>query len=422
MGELDRRDAVRLLGWAGAGLLLGGGRVFRPARDLLAEGTDQAVELPGWNAAGPLVAYPEKLPLIVLTDRPVQLETPRPYFAGAITPAAAFFVRWHLDRHPNAIDLTRWRLSIEGNVTRPLALALDDLVRRFEAVSVTAVNQCSGNSRSRFRPRVPGVQWGNGAMGCATWTGVRLRDLLDAAGLKAGALEVQFEGLDRGRGPEGRGSYRFLKSLRLDDPVLDRALAAYEINGAPLPMLNGFPLRLVVPGYFATYWTKALTWIRVLDRPDDNFWMKSAYRVPNTPRGHTTPEAIRAGTVTTVPVTRMPVRSFIVEPDAGSALPAGLPVAIRGIAFSGHGGIAQVEWSADGGRTWQIASLGTDHGPEAFRTWEARWVPREPGEAVLAVRAKDAAGNVQPDQPVWNGGGYLWNRIERQRVAIGRPA
>ncbi len=261
-------------------MLLGGGRLFRGALDLLAQGGGRAAELPDWNAAGPLVAYPEKLPLIVLADRPVQLETPRQYFAGPITPAAAFFERWHLDRHPDAIDLARWQLSIEGHVARPLTLSLDDLARRFEAVSVTAINQCSGNSRSRFSPRVPRVQWGNGAMGCATWTGVRLRDLLEAAGFRAGALEVQFEGLDRGRGPEARGSYRFLKSLRLDDPVLDRAVAAYEMNGAPPPMPNGFPLRLVVPGDFATYWTKALTWIRVLDRADDNFWMKSAYRVP----------------------------------------------------------------------------------------------------------------------------------------------
>jgi DMSO/TMAO reductase YedYZ molybdopterin-dependent catalytic subunit len=403
-------------------LLLGGGRVLRGALDLLAQGAGRVAEQPDWNAAGPLVAYPEKVPLILLADRPVQLETPRLYFANPITPAAAFFVRWHLDRHPNAINLAQWRLSIEGHVTRPLRLSLADLARRFEPVSVTAVNQCSGNSRSRFSPRVPGVQWGNGAMGCATWTGVRLRELLEAAGRKAGALEVQFEGLDRGRGPEGRGSYRFLKSLRLDDPVLDRAIVAYEMNGGPLPMLNGFPLRLVVPGYFATYWTKALTWIRVLDRPDDNFWMKSAYRVPNTRRGDTTPEAVRAGTVATIPISRMPVRSFIAEPDGGSALPAGLPVTIRGVAFSGYGAIAKVEWSADGGRTWQLASLGADHGPEAFRAWEARWVPREPGEAVLAVRAADAAGNQQPDAPVWNAGGYLWNRIERQRLVIGRPA
>ncbi len=419
---MDRRTTLKLLGLGGAGLALGDAARVPPAlaRVLLAAG--QAVDPTPWNSTGPLVKYPEKLPLIVLTDRPVQLETPRQFFQHGFTDNAAFFVRWHLDLHPNAIDLSAWRLRVEGSVGRTLSLSLDDLVNRFAPASVAAVNQCSGNSRSRFEPRVAGGQWGNGAMGCATWTGVRLRELLEAAGVRPGSVEVQFEGLDRGRGPEGWGSNRFLKSLRLDDPVLDDCLVAYGMNGQQLPMLNGFPVRLVVPGYLATYWMKSLTWIRVLTQPDENFWMKTGYRIPDTPRGSTTPEDVRAGRVTTVPIARMPVRSFIVSPDGSGRIAAGLPTTVRGIAFSGNGAITRVELSEDGGRSWRDTSLGADHGPHAFRTWEAVWTPRAPGEVSLAVRATDATGEAQPDAPVWNPGGYLWNRIERQVVTVGRSA
>jgi DMSO/TMAO reductase YedYZ molybdopterin-dependent catalytic subunit len=420
--RMDRRATLRLLGLGGAGLALGDLARIPPALARAWGPSNQGAAVDGWNSSGPLVRYPEKVPLIVLTDRPVQLETPRQYFESALTSNAAFFVRWHLDRHPNAIDLAAWRLHVEGNVGRPLSLSYDDLVSRFSPVSVAAVNQCSGNSRSRFTPRVPGGQWGHGAMGSAIWTGVRLRELLEAAGVRPGSVEVQFEGLDRGRGPEGWGSHRFLKSLRLNDPVLDHCLVAYAMNGQPLPMLNGFPARLVVPGYFATYWLKSLAWIRVLTQPDENFWMKAAYRVPDTPRGATTPEDMSAGRVTTVPISRMPVRSFIVSPDGGRRIPASLPTTVRGIAFSGHGAIVRVELSTDGGRSWREAALGADHGPLAFRTWEAAWTPPVPGEATLAVRATDAAGNVQPDAPVWNPGGYLWNRTERQIVTVGRSA
>lgn len=425
---MDRRTALKLFGWGGAGLApfartaLGDVARVPPALARAIGGAPQAADQVPWNTTGPLVTYPEKLPLIVLTDRPVQLETPRRYFRHGFTDNAAFFVRWHLDLHPNAVDLSAWRLSVEGNVNRALTLSLDDLVSRFTPVSVAAVNQCSGNSRSRLEPRVPGGQWGNGAMGCATWTGVRLRELLERAGTQSGSVEVQFEGLDRGRGPAGRGSHRFLKSLRLDDLVLDDCVVAYGMNGQPLPMLNGFPVRLVVPGYFATYWMKSLTWIRVLTQPDENFWMKSGYRIPDTPRGSTTPEEVRAGRVSTVPIARMPVRSFIVSPDGSAGLPAGMPVMVRGIAFSGNGAVTRVELSEDDGRSWRDVTLGSDHGPHAFRTWDTTWTPSRPGEAVLAVRATDAAGNVQTHEPVWNPGGYLWNRIERQRLSVGRSS
>ena len=356
-----------------------------------------------------------------MTDRGIQLETPRPYFLTPFTPNAAFYVRYHLELIPNAVDLSTLRLSLEGNVERPLQISFDELVKNFRPVSVAAVNQCSGNSRSRFQPRVPGAQWGNGAMGNALWTGVRLRELLAAARIKSGTVQLQFQGLDRGPGPEGKGADVVMKSLDLTDPALDEALVAYLMNGEPLPMLNGFPVRLIVPGKFGVYWTKHLTWIRALTREDTNYWVATAYRIPDNPRGNTTPAEAAGGTLKTVPIgqVRMPVRSFFVVPDGSSKLPPGLPVRLQGIAFSGHGPVVKVELSEDDGRSWAQATLGADHGPYSFRTWERTWTPTRAGQHVLAVRATDSKGNVQPDAPVWNPGGYLWNKVERQALVVG---
>lgn len=377
---------------------------------------------PYWSSSGPLVSVPHKVPLILLTDRPVQLETPRSYFLNALTPTAAFFVRWHLASHPGVVDLSTYRLKVEGHVKKPLTLSLAELCQHFPSTRVVAVNQCSGNSRSRFAPRVAGSQWGNGAMGCAEWTGVKLKDVLRAAGLLPGAQAVQLEGLEHGPGPEGKAANRYQKSLSLTGDMLDEAILAHSMNGEPLPLLNGFPLRVVVPGYFSTYWVKALACLRVLDHPDEGYWMKTAYQIPDTPRGHTTPERAAAGALNKVPIGRMPIRSFLVTPDGSGKLLPGVPVALRGVAFSGRDRVAKVEWSADGGHAWQPARLGEDLGRYAFRTFRADWTPPQGGNYVLAVRATDTAGNTQSDEPLWNPGGYLWNCIERQPVVVGAAA
>src|SRR5467141_402777 len=425
---VSRRRLLKTLGAAGGAVALSGWPGFR---DALAQESSPARHIdkftgpganPYWNSVGPLVEEPQKAPLILLTDRPVQLETPRHYFLTPFTPNEAFYVRWHLTLLPNAVDLKEWRLHVEGNVSKALALSFPELLKQFKPVSIAAVNQCSGNSRGQFQPRVPGGQWGHGAMGNAMWTGGPLRELLDRAGVKNGSLQVQFQGLENGQGPEGFGSNLFLKSLDLANPVLDECLVAYQMNGEPLPMLNGFPVRLVVPGYFATYWTKCLTWIRVLNAPDENFWMKTGYRVPDMPRGNTTPEDVKAGKVKTVPIERLPVRSFLISPDGSSKIPAGMNVTLRGIAFSGFGAVNRVEVSDDGGKNWVAANLGENHGAYSFRTWESSWMAKSPGRYSLAVRATDEKGNTQPDERVWNPGGYLWNRIERQEIVVGNAS
>ncbi len=425
---VSRRRWLKTLGAASAALAAG--RIFdglnaaaqdasapQPAPEFTGPGAN-----PYWTSPGQFATYPQKAPLILLTDRPVQLETPRHYFLSTLTPNDAFFVRWHLPMIPNAVDLKEWRLHVEGNVERPLALSYSELATRFKSVSIAAVNQCSGNSRSRLQPRVAGGQWGNGAMGNASWTGVKLREILDAAGVKSGSVQVQFEGLDKGLGPKGLGSNRFMKSLDLTNPVLDMCVVALAMNDEPLPMLNGFPARLVVPGYFATYWLKSLSFIRVLDAPDDNFWMKAGYRIPDTPRGNTTPDDMKSGKVATVPINLMPVRSFLISPDGSAKIPAGLPMRLRGIAFSGYGGIKKVEVSLDNGMNWSECQLGPDAGTYSFRTWWFNWIPKAAGKFQVAVRATDTKGNIQPDEGVWNPGGYLWNKIERQEIVVGEAS
>ena len=428
--DLSRRQSLQLLT---AAL---GATVARTAAAQISTHVDRPLPTDGdaaaaqaatlWNAPGPLVTLPQKLPLIQLTDRPVQLETPRAYFLSPRTPNAAFFVRWHLPLHPRTVDLSTFRLTLEGHVDRPQSLRFSDLLRDFRPQTITAVNQCAGNSRSRFTPRVQGSQWGNGAMGCAEWTGVRLRDLLSRAGVRAGAVCVQLEGLDRGVGPAGYGSSAYLKSLPFASDMLDEAIVAYAMNGEPLPFLNGFPLRVVVPGYFATYWIKALSVLRVLPAADENFWMNTAYRIPidGDGTGNTTPAAMAAGGVRLGPIGRMPVRSFIVSPMAEGVgkWPRGLPMVVRGQAFSGHDRITRVDVSTDGGRTWSPAALGEDLGRYAFRPWTYRFTPTQPGRLTLCVRATDGKGSTQGDTPKWNAGGYLWNRIERQEVLIGDAA
>lgn len=423
--ETTRRNVLKTIGAGAAALTLG--RLFQPEA-FAQQQPSVARRMPSftgpganpyWNSVGKIATFPQKAPLIMLTDRPVQLETPRHYFLDPITPNDAFFVRWHLESIPNEVDLSSWRMSVEGNVNKPLQLSFPDLLRKFKPVTIAAVDQCSGNSRSRFQPRVVGGEWGNGAMGCARWTGVHFREILNMAGIKSGSIQVQMEGLERGKGPKGMPSYEFKKSLDLNNPVLDESIVAYAMNGEPLPMLNGFPVRLIVPGYFATYWVKCLSWVRLLDKPDENFWMNPGYRVPDTPRGDTSPADVKAGKVKMVPISRMPVRSFVISPDGDTKIPAGLPVTVRGIAFSGSGPVEKVEFSDSARGEWRVAELGEDLGPYAFRTWRILWTPQRAGTYQLAVRATDAKGNVQPDEGVWNPGGYLWNKIELQEVVVG---
>src|SRR5205807_68735 len=405
MSDLSRRDAVKTIARFGA--LLAAGGVVGPGTPALAQ--DDPV-----LAGRPLVRYPEKTDLILLTSRPPQLETPMKYFDRAITPNEAFFVRYHVFPIPLEVDLATWRLRVTGRVDRSLELSLDDLKTKFPRAAVTAVNQCSGNSRGRFSPRVLGGEWGDGAMGNAEWVGARLRDLLAAAGVRQGAVQATFEGLDK---PAFPSVPHFVKSLDLrrimEDPDV---IVAYQMNGRELPMLNGFPARLVVPGWYATYWVKNLSEIAVVDHVFEKFWMKPAYRIPDTPCG-----CVEPGTApkSTVPIHRMTVRSFIVVPPSGARVAAGRPVTLKGIAFDGGYGVREVQVSDDGGATWRRAQLGPDLGRCSFREWSAVWTPPGAGDYTLMVRALNAIGESQGSEPLWNPAGYLRNVVEHCGVHAG---
>jgi DMSO/TMAO reductase YedYZ molybdopterin-dependent catalytic subunit len=392
----SRRDWLRLTGVSLGGVLLSGCRKI----------PDAPTETP---ADAPM-RFPGKVAMRVINDRPPCLETPWEYFRHDLTPNDAFYVRWHLQMIPTEIDLRTWRLTVGGHVDQPRQFSMDEL-RGMPAQEVVAVNQCSGNSRGLSNPNVPGAQWGNGAMGNARWKGVRLVDLLRRAGVKRGAVEVSFAGLDRG----GLASVPdYVKSLTMEVAERPDILVAYEMNGQPVPMLNGFPARLIVPGWFATYWIKALSHIMVLDRPFEGFWMKEAYRIPTTNEGLERPDALGAHTI---PINAMRVRSFITGPLADARLAADRHV-VSGIAFDGGDGIQRVEFSADGGSTWSETTLGEDLGRYSFRRWTASWVPSAPGEYRLQCRATSRGGATQPATAGWNRAGYLRNVIEEIRVTV----
>lgn len=399
----SRRELLRL------GVVIGGAGVLGSwfPSSLRAD----SVTLPFDNGERPLLAFPEKRPLLVLTTRPPQLETPFAVFNEQdLTPNDAFFVRWHLANIPTSIDLQDFRLTVSGKVREPLTLTLDELKETFEPVEVTAVCQCAGNSRGFVDPRVRGGQWGHGAMGNAVWTGVWLGDLLQRAGLEASARQVRFNGLDQA---VFAGTPDFVKALDLGVAMRRDVLVAYAMNGAPLPMLNGFPLRLVVPGWFATYWMKALSEIEVLDHVDDNFWMDPAYRIPANACGCVEPgdEGFE-----TAPISRMPVRSLITSHRNGDRLRGGRSVQIRGIAFDSGYGVDQVLVSCDGGRRWRRAKLGEDLGPYSLRRWEMAFSPEKGRSYDLQAMAVNAIGETQPQGGLWNPGGYAWNPVETVTV------
>ncbi|WFU34975.1 molybdopterin-dependent oxidoreductase [Bradyrhizobium brasilense] len=395
---LDRRDLMKRAGLAALVTGLG-------SRGALALDT---VTLPFGNGERPQVRYPQKRPMIGLTARPPQLETPFAVFNdGPITPNNAFFVRYHLADLPYNLDPDKFTLEIKGKVDKPLRLSLKD-VRKLKATEIVAVNQCSGNSRGFFSPRVAGGQLGNGAMGCARWHGVPLKTVLDMAGVQAGAKQVTFNGMD---GPVSDKTPDFVKALDIDHARDGEVMLAWGMNGEDLPFLNGFPLRLVVPGYYGTYWVKHLNEITVIDNVFEGFWMKSAYRIPDTPNN-----AVEPGTApkATIPINRFTVRSFITSVADGAKLKAGRTM-LRGIAFDGGKGIKEVMVSTDGGKSWTPAKLGKDLGKYAFREWKLP-VKLAAGPAELKVRATNNAGDTQPTDPLWNPAGYLRNVVETVRV------
>lgn len=382
---------------------------------LVAGAVPKIPSLPAGAAeTGVLHALPGKLALVKKSFRPPNFETPLQYLGGDYTANEAFFVRYHLAAIPE-VSVDGWRLEIGGeSVSRPLRLGMEELRREFEMMEVAAVCMCSGNRRGFSDPHVPGVQWGHGAIGNARWRGVRLRDLLNKAGLKKDAVEIVFDGADAAlvdKTPD------FVKSLPVWKAMDENTLVAFQMNGADLPHWNGYPARLVVPGWTATYWMKHLVSVNAVSQPYSGFWMNPGYRIPKG-KFPLVDRFVSQETENNTPITEMVVNSLIVSPAPGGRVRAGETLEVTGIAWDGGYGIAAVEVSDDGGASWRSAELGTDLGRYAWRQWRHRFSPRAPGRLTVLVRAFNRAGATQPFEAIFNPAGYHNNVVQRLDLEV----
>jgi DMSO/TMAO reductase YedYZ molybdopterin-dependent catalytic subunit len=360
----------------------------------------------GVYATATLESLPGKRPLIRLSDRPPNYETPLADFTSEFTPNESFFVRYHLAGIPEQIDGERWKLKVGGDgVARPLELSLSDLRSNFEPATIAAVCQCSGNRRGFSDPHVAGVQWGLGAVGNAMWRGVRLKDVLSRAKVRPETVEIVVNGAD---GPVLDGTPDFVKSIPADKALDENTLIAYEMNDAPLPYYNGFPLRLIVPGWTATYWMKHLDSIEASTKPFGGFWMKGAYRIP-VGKFPIVQHFISQMTAVNEPITEMVVNSMITTPQDGYTLTTAQTAEIRGLAWDGGYGIRSVDISVDGGATWREAELGKDLGRFAFRGFRFAFTPARAGKYQVVAKATNTAGQTQVDRLIFNPPGYLNN-------------
>jgi len=359
------------------------------------------------------MAFPEKRPLITYSDRPPLLESPRSTFARGITENDEFFVRWHLPDIPTHIDTDSYTVKIDGLVDQELEISLKELKHDFEQVEVTAVLQCGGNSRSAFTPIAGGIQWGSGAMGCAKWKGVRLSDILNRAGLKKDAHWIGFNGKDNAAYYE---TPNFVRELELEE-LNDHVIIAYEMNGEDLPYLNGFPLRLVIPGYYSDSWVKMLSNITVTNKYKSLFFMDVAYRVPDNkceceiPQHHFKP---------TKPITNMNVKSIIGYPENAMKVYHNSEVVVRGVAFDDGTGIKAVYVSTDAGKTWEKALLKQENGRYSYTEFRFHHKPANYGTLTFMAKAVNMLGEEQPfDKDIgWNHGGYKYNGIDEVTVEV----
>jgi sulfite dehydrogenase len=360
-------------------IIVGAGATLLASPLAAGESTGIPAELPdGTQEIARFANLPDKRRLLRLADRPPNYATPVDVFTEAVTPNDRFFVRYHLAGVPSASELDDWSLTVRGDaVDRPVRLKMSDL-SDMSSNEILSVCQCAGNRRGFFEPHVAGVQWPDGGMGCAVWRGPALRDVLNAAGVKPTALEVWLGGADK---PVLDGTPPFRKSIPVGKSLDGDTIVAIAMNNAPLPLLNGYPARLVVPGWVGTYWMKHLTTIEVSSTPLTNFWMKAAYRLPAgvfpVERPFRSQDA-----ETTVPITEVVVNSLIADPLEGD------------------------EVALDGGHSWQDALLDRPLGRYAYRRFSLQTGPTRPGTYRLMCRATSHTGERQAERLKANPGGY----------------
>jgi sulfite dehydrogenase (cytochrome) subunit A len=361
----------------------------------------------GTRDAALLAKLPGKKDLIKLSWRPPNYEAPLEAFRTPITPNESFFVRYHLAGIPEMDQLRNWSLKIEGDAAGSAVELTMAQLRALPPVEIVAVCQCSGNRRGLFSPHVAGVEWGVGAMGNARWRGARMRDVLARANVKPSAVELWMTGAD---GPLLPATPDFAKSIPIDRALDENTIIAYEMNGAPLPHLNGFPARVIVPGWTGTYWMKHVNGLQVSSKPLDNFWMAKAYRVPAgmfpVEKPFTTQDNAQ-----TSPITAIVVNSLVTNLIDGARVSAA-GFSVEGIAWDDGHGIKTVELSSDGGATWQASTLGHDLGRFGFRPWSMKLRAPKPGPLTVMVRATSNSGAVQVDKLLFNPAGYHDNVVQ----------
>jgi DMSO/TMAO reductase YedYZ molybdopterin-dependent catalytic subunit len=356
--------------------------------------------------AADAVTIPGKKPLILHNDRPEDLETPVKYLNTWITPVDCFFVRQHLPR-PTAIEAASYRLTINGLVGKPSEITLADL-QKLPQHTVPATLECTGNGRAFYTPKLPGIQWGRGAVGNAEWTGPRLSDVLKLAGVNTSAKFLEIDGADTGvlQTPD------FVRCMPMEKAMHPATLLALKMNGET-PEIHGFPVRLIVPGWDGTSWVKWVTRLTPAAQLSGGFFMNPGYRFPK----YALPPGTPARPAELEVIEGMPVKSTLTSPEDQSKLTLG-PTVIRGFAWAGENAIERVEVSTDGGAKWQNAQLSPQKLPFAWRLFSLEWTPKEPGYYTILSRATDTAGRVQPFVPAWNPSGYLWNGIDKVGVTV----
>jgi sulfite oxidase len=345
--------------------------------------------------------------MLVRSFRFIDLETPVEYFNTWLTPAPHFFVRNHM-YEPVQLDANDWRLSIGGEVEKPITLSLADL-SKLETHSVVNTLECAGNGRSLHRPQVPGIQWGKGAVSTARFSGPRMRDVLHRAAVKPSGKHVMFRGLDEvpGKVPP------FIRSIPIEKALDSDTLIATHMNGQPLTKHHGFPARALAPGWIGAASCKWLTEIKLLDAEFVGNFMSPAYRWPNQP--------VKPGDAVkpedTHPLTALSVKSVIAGPTDGATVNSG-KLQVHGAAWAGEADITKVEISTDNGATWAPAKLGHDQSRYAWRLWTYDWKAAKSGNYTIQSRATDSKGRTQPSTPEWNPSGYLYNAIDQVKIHV----
>lgn len=347
------------------------------------------------------------------SERPLTGSVPAHEHDFDVTPSDRMFVRNNL--LTPAVDIDKHRLTITGLVDKELNFSVYELAKAFTPVSITGMLECAGSGRSNYQPRASGTPWGGtGGMGCPKWGGVRLADVLRAAGVKPGAVHVAGQGVDPGMVATAAPVIRSIPMAKAMD---DNTLIAWAMNDAPLPWIHGYPLRLVVPGWVGSASTKWLSTVTVLDAPFKGTYMTGSYIRPRHPV-----EPGQKMPADTVSTEGWPVKSMITSPAPNAKAKVGAPLVIRGRAWVGDGEVERVEISADEGKTWQRAQLARAEDPRfgryAWRTFTYEYKPAAPGYVTFLARAWDDRGNAQPAVPAWNPLGYFWNGWHRVGVVV----